>query len=77
MLQYKNANDFDSIHDTYLEALRFYSVGGVVREAGIDMVLRYPDLSGEKKEHYIRKGDLIGCVPYNLGHKDEWRDAEV
>ncbi len=76
-LQHKNADDFDTIHATYLEALRLYSVGGVVREAGIDMVLSYPDSSGEKKEHYIRKGDTIGCVPFNLGHTDEWKDAEV
>ncbi len=75
-LQESNANDFNRISATYLEALRLYSVGGVIREAGIDMVLSYHDSNENIREHYIRKGELIGCIPYTSGHTTESKDAE-
>ena len=74
----KDAQNPQNIRRAYLETLRLYSVAGVQREAGCDMVLTYPNSNGEAKEHYIRKGDFIACIPIISGHDPEkWDNPET
>ena len=67
-IQAMHVENGDELPNAYLEALRLYSVRGSTREANMDMVFKYFDVEGLKKEHYIRKGDLIRTSPMIAGH---------
>ncbi len=76
-LQKTHGSDFNGINKMFLETLRLYSVAGSKRQVACDMVLEYPDASGEFKLHYLRQGDIIGCNHYLTGHnKEKWENAE-
>jgi cytochrome P450 len=77
-MQKMHTDDHGKIECAYLEALRLYSVGGAIREADMDMTLTYVDAGWNKKEHFIRKGDLINIIPFIAGHNpNEWNDPEI
>lgn len=67
-LQANHVDACENIPNAYLEALRLYSVRGSAREASADFVLKYSDVEGNEKEHYIRKGNLIRTSPMVAGH---------
>ena len=76
--QITHGSDVNEIHKFFLETLRLYSVAGSKRQAACDMVLEYPDVNGEFKQHYIRQGDIIGCNHYLTGHNPlKWENAET
>jgi|GEM_PF-1823675 len=77
-MQDNHAYKRENIKKAYLESLRLYSVAGVQREASSDMVLKYGLNAQNLKEHYIRKGDRIVCIPVLSGHNsNEWDDPET
>lgn len=78
LIQAMHAENGDGIANAYLEVLRLYSVRGSAREANVEMVLKYFDVEGDEKEHYIRKGDLIRTSPMIAGHNPQlFNDPET
>ena len=83
VMQDKHAQHPEEIRKAFLETLRLYSPGGALREAGVDMILHYntPDLNTKTEfpqQHFIRKGDLVACVPNLAGHNlPHWNNPEV
>lgn len=76
-MQEEHAKDNEKIKSAYLETLRLHSVGGSLREASMDMALTYFE-NDEKREHYIRKGDLINTLAWLAGRNpDEWETPEI
>lgn len=82
-MQNKHAQHPDEIRKAFLETLRLYSPGGAVREAGVDLILHYNPQDPSKnadlpQQHFIRKGDVIACVPNLAGHNlPHWNNPEV
>lgn len=77
-LQQIHAINPKEIEKVYLEALRLYSPAGAMREAGTDFIIE-PVISQDEQKltHYVKKGDLIACVPFLSGHDPEiWENPE-
>jgi cytochrome P450 len=75
-VQLNLADGNKKLKSMYLETLRFYPIGGSLREAERDQTIIYPDPDNNQKakedykykKHYIRKGDWISCYPQMAGH---------
>lgn len=65
---------------SYFEALRLYPTGGAGRLMGENAILKYTEIkdgNAVQREHYLRKGELISCIPILAGRdKMLWDHAE-
>lgn len=82
-MQTRHVQQKEEIRKAYLETLRMYSPGGALREVGEDLILYYDtqekDSSApQSRQHFIRKGDLLACVPNLAGHNlPHWENPDV